>query len=150
MPARFPKNIAILFLFAIVSLIYACGDVEPESMRLDVSNDCESGQAKVGIHDLYMEIYCGCSEPAGSTSNSGSRMHCSIPTGTNITMFIFSHKTPHLIRSVGTNVIPTSPPVYPNETGISSIGHGFTLDQPGNYDFDDEFNSTLSGRFRVF
>src|SRR5271154_7128069 len=99
------------FLASAALALGACG---PGTTDVPASTGCAAGQAMISVSDGYLETLCGCAEAAPVYSGPGSRLKCTVTSGTIVFFNYLATHAVHQIVSVGTPTFPSSGVSDPN------------------------------------
>jgi hypothetical protein len=141
------SSVFALLLFS--AQLVSCDDSNnPNLVSLaGAGNGCAPGTAELAVGDGFQEIFCGCNEPGGTVSPSGSTpaVTCTVPVGTEILFYYIGTRLLHQIVPTVGSVFAASPLSDP-ALKVPVTVYGFQLTAAGTYGYVDAFDGGITGR----
>lgn len=139
-------------LFAFIACLFflGCG-ITTEQISAS-QTDCQAGVAQVAITDGFLQILCGCQEASGTSPTPPATLTCTVPVDTTVVFQYLNTSLTHEVIPAGALTFPASPVSNP-AAGLQNgfvRSHFVRFSTTGTYDFEDAYNSSLSGHIVVF
>jgi hypothetical protein len=138
-------------LFLLASLIFmatSCDDQPSVSGTSGpASGNCNSRLAQIAVYDTFIQNLCGCQEAPGIVMPPLA-LNCTVSANTQVYFWYLNTTQFHQIQSTAQPTFATSPLSDPSDSNPIRT-HVVTLTNPGNYEFQDVYNSSLNGTIIV-
>jgi hypothetical protein len=135
------KSLVLLLVF----LATAC-DQTTAPVVATADTACNPGEAQIRVSDGYFENLCGCVEPTGTITSSGT-FTCTVKTGAWVFFLYIDTHINHQIISTGGLSFVSGGVNQPGSSNNSNLAAQFT--SAGTADFEDAFNTTIQGKIVV-
>jgi hypothetical protein len=133
-----------LLAIAIILCFFDCAG-DNSSAVPQPSSTCPQNTALLAVYDGLLATLCGCSQASPVYSPPGTRLLCTVPTGTLVLFQYLQSQEKHQIMSTSPLSFPPSPLSDPSDQTTMIRAHAVRLSTPGTYSFQDTINTSLAG-----
>ena len=112
------------------------------------SAPCDPLVAEISMYDGRIQKVCGCGGVDGEFAAVGTPLNCTFSLGKTVFVNYIGPFLQHQFIAVGTPALPNGPVFDPSaKTPIAA--HAFTPSATGTYQFEDQYDHTITGTIVV-
>jgi hypothetical protein len=142
--AQFSQKILLLLTLVGAALGTGCSSQPTSNAVSTEQTQCSTGMAQLAVGDSSLHRMCGCNEGT-LLAPLGTAVTCTVPVGTVVYFHYLATELQHAIVSKGAPQFISSPVSDPSDELPIRV-HVIRMTTAGTYEFEDAFNTGISGR----